>query len=434
MKAYMTISHGSSRLGRLELELYETSVPKTVKNFAALIQNGSYQNCKFHRIISGFMAQGGDYTRGDGTGGSTIYGKEFADETFNHFHTNRGMLSMANSGPNTNGSQFFITFRATPHLDGKHVVFGHVNLASSAHVLDAMEQVATGRNDVPRVPVVISECGVYSDEKQSNDVVATKEAVNDSQEIELEEEEAEVEQEEEPAQEEEDDGKPKTKQQQLRERLRKLKMKTNQARQLNRQEVVREGERLGSEEGAAKERKRLLKADKKLRQQEWESRNAKALELAAEYSVDGKALVEPALDSIKRTTKKAEKAEATRYAVNDYYNPEGQHRNYQRNVASLPSNHATTGEDVDTSTFNPIMAVSTTAGDAHEREGARRLANELKRRIEKKEKNKRKRNEFDATDVGYINQRNKRFNEKISRNYDEHTAEIRQNLERGTAL
>jgi pre-mRNA-splicing factor SYF2 len=136
----------------------------------------------------------------------------------------------------------------------------------------------------------------------------------------------------------------------------------------------------------------------------------------------------------KRTTKKAEKAEATRYAVNDYYNPEGQHRNYQRNVASLPSNHATTGEDVDTSTFNPIMAVSTTAGDAHEREGARRLANELKRRIEKKEKNKRKRNEFDATDVGYINQRNKRFNEKISRNYDEHTAEIRQNLERGTAL
>jgi hypothetical protein len=163
-----------------------------------------------------------------------------------------------------------------------------------------MEQVATGRNDVPRVPVVISECGVYSDEKQSNDAVATeKEAVDDPQEIELEkEEEAEVEQEVEPAQEEEDDGKPKTKRQQLRERLRKLKMKTNQARQLNRQEVVREGERLGSEEGAAKERKRLLKADKKLRQQEWESRNAKALELAAEYSVDGKALVEPALDSI----------------------------------------------------------------------------------------------------------------------------------------
>jgi hypothetical protein len=126
---------------------------------------------------------------------------------------------------------------------------------------------------------------------------------------------------------------------------------------------------------------------------------------------------------------------ASRYAVNDYYNPEGHHQNYQRNIASLSSNHATTtGEDVDTSICSPIMAVSTMAGDAHEREGARRLANELKRRIEKNEKNKRKRNEFDATDVGYINQRNKRLNEKISRNYDEQTAEIGQNLERGTAL
>ena len=109
----------------------------------------------------------------------------------------------------------------------------------------------------------------------------------------VEEEEIIVEEED-----EKNDGKPKTKKQMLRDRLRRLKMKTNQARQLNRQEVVREGERLGSVEGMVKERKRQAKQDKKLREKEWESHNAKALQMAAETGIDGKALAEPALESI----------------------------------------------------------------------------------------------------------------------------------------
>ena len=310
MKAFMTIHHGSTRLGTLELILYQDSVPKTVQNFVELLQRlhgQGYFNSTFHRIIPQFMAQGGDFTRGDGTGGRSIYGETFEDENFVHSHDKRGVLSMANSGPDTNGSQFFITFRPTPHLDNRHVVFGHVDLTTSEAVLDAMERVQTGRNDVPRVSVVISECGLR-EKNEAKVEVANEEEIdldveekvedpgrddkgdgkNEEEEIDLPEEEEE----------EDQNGKPKTKAQRLRDRLRKLKMKTNQARQLNRQEVLREGERLGSVEGMAKERKRQQKHDKKLRQAEWEARNAKALQMAANSGVDGKALVEPAMESI----------------------------------------------------------------------------------------------------------------------------------------
>jgi len=304
----MTIDQGSSRVGTLEFILYKNDCPKTVANFTEFLQrppSKGFAGSKFHRIIPNFMAQGGDFTQGDGTGGYSIYGESFPDENFVHSHNKRGVLSMANSGKDTNGSQFFITFKATPNLDNKHVVFGHVDLSNqeSASVLNAMEQVATGRNDVPRIPIVIAECGVRQQEKEGasgikvNDEEINLEDEEDEEQPIVEEEEVHIEEEAEDV----DDGKPKTKQQRLRERLRRLKMKTNQARQLNRQEVVREGERLGSVEGMAKERKRQAKHDKKLRQQEWETRNAKALQMAADSGVDGKALVEPALESIVST-------------------------------------------------------------------------------------------------------------------------------------
>ena len=106
------------------------------------------------------MAQGGDFTVGNGTGGESIYGKKFNDENFNHKHTNRGDLSMANAGPNTNGSQFFILFVAMPHLDGKHTVFGKVT--GGLAVLDAIENNKVGAKDVPMKAVVIADCGQLS--------------------------------------------------------------------------------------------------------------------------------------------------------------------------------------------------------------------------------------------------------------------------------
>ncbi|EPS67859.1 hypothetical protein M569_06915, partial [Genlisea aurea] len=112
---------------------------------------------RFHRVIKGFMLQGGDISAGDGTGGESIYGLNFEDENFESKHAKKGMLSMANSGPNTNGSQFFITTTRTPHLDGKHVVFATV--IKGMGVVRSVEHVATDKNDCPVSDVVISDCG-----------------------------------------------------------------------------------------------------------------------------------------------------------------------------------------------------------------------------------------------------------------------------------
>jgi cyclophilin family peptidyl-prolyl cis-trans isomerase len=115
----------NKKIGKIIIELFDDIVPKTTHNFKTLIKT-KYQNCNVHRIIPDFMIQMGDYTRGDGTGGESIYGRTFEDENFKLKHTDAGVLSMANAGPDTNGSQFFITLDYTPHLDGKHVVFGRV--------------------------------------------------------------------------------------------------------------------------------------------------------------------------------------------------------------------------------------------------------------------------------------------------------------------
>ena len=168
-RVFFDMTVGGAPAGRVVMELYANDVPRTAENFRALCtgekgvgRSGKplhFKGSSFHRVIPDFMCQGGDFTRGNGTGGESIYGEKFADENFKHKHTGVGVLSMANAGPNTNGSQFFICTVPCSWLDGKHVVFGRV--VDGLDVVKAIEKVGS-RSGSTSKPVVIADCGQLS--------------------------------------------------------------------------------------------------------------------------------------------------------------------------------------------------------------------------------------------------------------------------------
>ena len=565
MRAFITLSHGGAPLGTLRLTLRPDVVPRTVENFVhfltatAATANATttttttttsgaggygYRDSTFHRIIPKFMAQGGDFVNRDGTGSATMFDgrPSFPDENFILSHSQRGTLSMANSGPDTNGCQFFVTFGAAAHLDGKHVVFGYVDWredGESAGVLDALEGVRIDRRngDRPLEEVRIEDCGILGERERKGAGKAGEEggggiqlvgeakknklmqaygdvdpaAAVDGDEINLDDEDDEVnrrsEEEDpydnapsktaddnsnkgdfdeidiegkigEPAADDDDDvdredasgstaadgnsGKL-SKKAALQKRLAALRAKINQSRTLNRREVHAEATRIGTDDAAAQERKRQNKHDRSARQEEYDAYVVgKLRDGAAADDGDPKAsggtsggggkagqkksasLFQPAYDSIRQMNARAEKEERSRHGPDDYYNPEGQYSNYERNLTSVRrATSSRRGGDAapgPLDSYDPTLTGRADGNDASgrqssisEKEGAKRLAMEMKRRTEKKANQKRKL-EFDAVDVTSINDRNKRFNQKIGRNFDKHTAEIRQNLERGTAL
>lgn len=158
-RCFINVSIGNVAKGKVVFELRADAAPKTAENFRVLCtgeKGYGFKGSIFHRIIPQFMCQGGDFTNHDGTGGRSIYGRTFDDEDFSVAHDRPGLLSMANAGPNTNGSQFFITTVPTPWLDGKHVVFGHI--VEGYDVIKEMEAVGSNTGK-PTAKVTITECG-----------------------------------------------------------------------------------------------------------------------------------------------------------------------------------------------------------------------------------------------------------------------------------
>jgi len=160
-RTFFDITIGSTNAGRIVFELYNDIVPNTAENFRSICAGDnkeglSYKGSPFHRVIPEFMLQGGDITAGNGTGGKSIYGSKFKDENFKCKHTKEGLLSMANSGKDTNGSQFFITTVLCPWLDGKHVVFGEV--VEGMDLVKKIEKLGT-QSGKPKSTIIVADCG-----------------------------------------------------------------------------------------------------------------------------------------------------------------------------------------------------------------------------------------------------------------------------------
>lgn len=439
---FLDIRVGARLAGRLTFQLFSSTNPQTAENFRGLCtgEHGKspvtgaalcFKGSMFYRIVRGALAEGGDITRHDGTGGESVFGSSFPDENYLHLHDAPGLLSLASSGHNA--SRFCVTFRPNPERDGKYVVFGR--LVDGLEVLSQLENVPTDADAKPEVSVVIEDCGEITEDAEGMDAVAAAPAAptadlppegpadgahplsdaiaatvlrsappTDAAELSLEEVEG-------PAP---DTGAAAPSSSALaalgdplQMRLMALQMKMNECRKANRQEVL------------AEHKREMNPKDKKRRVREWEeAKKAKAEELAKLGLTPEKAyMTEPAEVSAAKAERRKEKAKGKVRSFGwDVFNAETLFKAYKKRVAKLPTRPGDGAK----------------SGIASE--GAARVVAELDDRDKAHAKFSRRRAFYDEDTVDYVNERNRIFNRKLSRAFDKYTMETRQNLERGTAL
>jgi len=436
-RVFLDISIGGRASGKLVVELYSDVVPKTAENFAALCtgergvgksgKNLHFKGSKFHRIIPGFMCQGGDFTAGDGTGGESIFGGKFKDENFRLKHTGAGILSMANAGPNTNGSQFFLCTAKTEWLDGKHVVFGEV--VEGMQLLRKME--AQGQESgKPKAVVRIDDCGIQkSEEEEAAETEATKaayakKAQDNLRAAELEKKLAEAEE----SSDEDDDWRnhkalpPGVELTGKEKKLHELKQRMSFSRKKNHKAVVNEAKgRMDAASGKKRARDYDKRADKfKAADKETNKLMQKtAEETAAEEEkaeLKKKRMASGGWETFNQDTlyKAYEKrTEATRASDEDVL----------RQKAALGGAYS-----------DPAAAMNYGQSAEIPEENVNRMVAELFEKGSRAKKFSRRRAFNEEADVDYINKRNAHFNKKVERAYGEFTKEIKLNLERGTAL
>ena len=467
-RVFLDIALGATPIGRITIELRNDVVPKTCENFRALCtgERGrstisgralTFKDSTFHRVIPNFMCQGGDFTRGDGTGGESVYGAKFKDENFALKHHGAGTLSMANAGPNTNGSQFFITTGETPWLDGKHVVFGSV--VDGMDVVRRME--ASGsKSGKTRETVRIVECGeiprelIGDDElteagrellarEQAERKLASKEArrvgeenpdqasarrlkeslatANEAAAKSTPSADAIVEQEAAIAAAADPTAGMSAKQRKLFE----LRLKLNEGRKKNQAAVVEEKKRVDAPEEYANAQKRKIR----------EAANKSRTDTLVKQGIDPKAFhLTATMEQADRANKKGKKKHVVPTANAGQFSSDRQYSNYERNNANIV---------VDMAAYNAAKERTPDfyrgADSIHHnsnkptQEAIDRLAEHVST-VQRKKAEAHAKKTHAAKDIDGINIRNERFNKMLDKDYGKYAKEIKANLERGTAL
>ena len=469
-KVCLDIIAGTTALGRIEIELFYDITPKTAENFRGLCTGEygtgkihkkklTYKGSRIHKIVENQYIQGGDIIYGNGKGGESIYGEFFKDENFKRRHACAGLLSMGNIGRNTNSSQFIITLRPCPQLDDKHVVFGQV--INGMEVVREIGKIPTDANERPRVKILIFDCGDYDtrrihlredvfketiqsiledrarkekvkllgpEEAEKYKKLKQKSAFDIEQEYPEEDTIKKKESEDDDSEEEEEDEideaeikksisniKNEKDKEDFMKQYYLLKSKITEAKNLNNKAVIEENTNVQDVDKA-----------RKLKRQEWLQEREKTKKKLIEQGVPENKLY--TLESIHRN--ELQKEQAMKKAKNetfgwDVFNNEAYYRAHKKRLRDMPFDKELYEEQMKN-------GIDMSKIDTEERKNL--LKNDIEQQQEKRNKFSRRRNFYEDQNVDYINERNRKFNKKLERFFGKDCAEIKANLERGTAI